>query len=237
MPEIIEIVEITARDVQGVLKPIEGRGSDDHRYFIKQMNTDKRPLTCEWVAGRLAQLLKLPVPEFCIVTLSEELIEFVPHDLKNYDLIAGPAFASRVVEQASDLYSVQIPSIPQELRLRIALFDWWIMNPDRWHGNFNLLWNPSGRQVNVIDHHQAFSNPPVRPIRQHHVFTEDMIPVPTKDRKRWLKELKTAYDQLDAIYAELPTEWTRGNPLPIASVKVILERAFDAEAAFWRFEV
>jgi hypothetical protein len=50
------------------------RGSDAATYFVKGADAGRRSQLCEWLAGRLAQILGLPVAPFSQVLVPEELI-------------------------------------------------------------------------------------------------------------------------------------------------------------------
>ncbi len=88
---MIQVVEILGRAEQGMTHPFICRGDDDNTYFVKGIGAGRRSQICEWVAGRLALDLGLPIAPFKIVDVPEELVAVSP-DCR--ELGAGPAFDS-----------------------------------------------------------------------------------------------------------------------------------------------
>lgn len=129
------------------------------------------------------------------------------------DLGAGVVFASEDVPGACELTYDRIASVPDELRWRILLFDWWVRNADRSlgprGGNVNLLRVPDAESVHVIDHNMAF-DPDFDPAAfwTDHVFHADVGHIPSA----WLQEAKAAMNAaastLEGILAALPSPWT-----------------------------
>ncbi len=70
----IEIVEVLRRSNQGLTRLFICRGDDGNTYFVKGRDAGRRNQVCEWITGRLAVLLRLPVAPFEIVVVPEELL-------------------------------------------------------------------------------------------------------------------------------------------------------------------
>ncbi len=60
----IQIVEILDRSIQGITKPFFCRCEDGQTYFVKGNGAGKQSLIAEYVGGRLARALGLPVADF-----------------------------------------------------------------------------------------------------------------------------------------------------------------------------
>lgn len=117
-------------------------------------------MICEWMAGRLAQQLGLPIAPFEIVDVPRALIE-ESLDKEHLDLGVGEAFGSQQIEFADSLLWTQRSLIDAGLRARLLAFDWWICNSDRIlgerDGNVNLLWTNAPEELHIIDHNNAFA--------------------------------------------------------------------------------
>ena len=62
MTSEITIMEIKRRSEQGVTRPFLCRGDDGRWYWVKGNGAGKLALCREWIAGRIAQLMGLPIP-------------------------------------------------------------------------------------------------------------------------------------------------------------------------------
>jgi hypothetical protein len=117
-------------------------------------------LCAEWIGGRIAGLLELPIPEIEIVEIPPELLALLNEEDQR-DLGKGPAFASKELVPSEDFLYSQFESVCPILKGRILLFDWWTCNCDRilgsLGGNPNMLWSGTPRQLFIIDHNQTFS--------------------------------------------------------------------------------
>jgi hypothetical protein len=152
MPKWIEIEEIIRPATQGRSRPYYCRGSDGHFYFVK--GRPRNSQGAEWICGHLARAFELPIPEFEIVDIGEELLKEASDECQL--LGAGPAFGSRAVEGVSWLERESVGQILVELQTDILVFDYWIQNQDRTPVNTNLLWQAVNNRLTVIDHNSAF---------------------------------------------------------------------------------
>ncbi len=212
MPEPIEIVAIHGRTAEGngVSRPFRCEGEDGCDYFVKLKNAGYECLVKEWVAGRLAFEMGLPVAEVHQVRISPGLIE----GNKEYEseLGHGTAFGSLKVEAAERLALEFIRSDGDGILSRILLFDWWVRNADRVlteiGGNPNLLWEIDPGRVVMIDHDNAFdaSFDPAA-FREFHALRAHLGAWNPESRGETTAWLEAGLARLDDIWAEIPEEW------------------------------
>ncbi len=217
-----QVVEIIDRCAEGtcVSRPFRVRADDGKLYWIKGCGTgwNRRELCHELLAARLASALELPIAEFAVLDVLPLLLEFcaVPGI---QDLQAGPAFGSLHVENGVSLPPVAVNSVPEHLRQKILLFDWWIQNEDRilseLGGNVNLLWNPDGNRLTVIDHNNAFDQDfDESKFFQNHVFQTERNRIP----RPFLVEQSRVFASIATLFAEMtkdfPGEWIERQMLP-----------------------
>lgn len=213
MPESITAVEIIRQGHQGFsIKPFIIRADDGDTYFVKGLAKAGGPaLISEVLGAELGICLGLPVPQWRLMQIPEELIDFSAIPNVN-DLRGGLAFASNAVENASDFSLSNINSTPIDLRRRILLFDWWIKNEDRClgdgGGNVNLILDARG-DLSVIDHNLAFDRAfNVDAFMSGHVFRDcrsffrDLVV-----RQEHMQMLGEALESWGRITALLPQDW------------------------------
>jgi len=178
--------------------------------------------------------LDLPIAGFEVLDVPQVLLEFcaVPGIR---DLSAGPAFGSLHVDNTVSLPPVEVSSIPDELRWKILLFDWWTQNEDRIlgesGGNVNLLWSPAEKKVTVIDHNNAFDKDfDELKFFRNHVFSEERGKMP----ETFLLEQKVVFakmtDRFDELIRDFPDEWTARDDFPgdfISETVCEILRRFD----------
>lgn len=210
---MVEIIEVLRRSEHGITEPFICRGDDDEIYFVKGMGgAGRRSLVCEWICGRLAQALDLPVAPFEIVRVPPELVAF-ESPLKLEELGPGPAFGSRQ-RHVTEITIEAAAEVPEALRRDILLFDWWIKNGDRSlsarGGNPNLFWEPDARELVVIDHNVAFDTDLIFDnFIQYHIFKEESPDVfgDFVRRHEYTDRLSSALGRWEAICADIPPEW------------------------------
>ncbi len=206
------VVEVIRRSDQGATRPFLCRASDDNYYWVKGRGAGTRALCCEWVAGRLAQALHLPIPHFAVLHVPPALVE--QSTLEGIaDLGAGPVFGSQNVPSVREISLGDIRRIPQELRLLILGFDWWIGNGDRSlgerGGNPNLLWAiGEEHELRLIDHNVAFDGDfRVDQFFDSHIFGSERRQPRDAVLEARAKLADIAQQPRD-IWAELPEEWS-----------------------------
>ena len=231
MKEVIEIIDRCAEGTC-VSRPFRARTDDGSLYWIKGCGSGwtRHELCHELLAARLATALEIPIAEYTILDVPPMLLEFcaVPGIEA---LHAGPAFGSLHVENGVSLPPVAVHSVPEPLRQKILLFDWWIQNEDRilseLGGNVNLLWNPNGRRLTIIDHNNAFDNDfDESEFFQNHVFQAER----TRMSEPFLLEQSQLFEKAATFFTELikdfPEEWmdrqmNPGDFVPESAIEIL----------------
>lgn len=139
--------------------------SDGRPYIVKFKNNPvqgTRALVNEYVAGRLAQLLGLPVPSFKIVHIGKQFFKENPV-LYRYRFRPGHQFASEYIPNClkkidKDSLS-QLNIVNRKHIAGIVVFDQWVNNIDRRRRNILLrpLSGDRGYQLFMIDQGHSFS--------------------------------------------------------------------------------
>lgn len=149
----------------GYSRPQKVMLSDGRSYIVKFINNPSgtRILANEYVVGRLAEMLALPIVPFEIVGIPKSFIERYPA-LSSRRFQPGTAFASRYIEHCLSLdksvLSTKLNIANREALAGIIVFDQWIGNTDRKVNN--LLVKPLGRDryhIYLIDHGHCFHKP------------------------------------------------------------------------------
>jgi hypothetical protein len=115
------------------------------------------PLIAEVIAGGIASVLGLPVPERAVV----ELDASVPTDDGRDELLDvigashGPNLGLRYLDKATVVRQDQLHLVSADLAARVLWLDGLILNPDRTRANPNLL--ISERRPWLIDHGATLS--------------------------------------------------------------------------------
>ena len=211
MIETVTIVEINGRSEQGVIRPFRCRGEDKKWYWVKGSMAGKRALCCEWLAGRLAQIIGLPIPEFRQVYVPREIIDFsLIADIT--ELGYGIAFGSEDIGQVQEFVFNDKEKISETLRMQILLFDWWVQNTDRTlgarGGNPNLLWEVKTAKPWIIDHNMAFTTPfSVREFIDSHVFGSDSNLIALQNDLDIKTLMRDTISRVQELFEELPEDW------------------------------
>lgn len=267
MSRALTITEILGRAEQGMTRPFVCRTDSWMTCYVKGAYAGRRSLCCEWVAGRLAQAIlggiPLGVPVFAMTEVPGILIEgSARKDIQ--DLGAGLVFASMRIEDGQELTWSAAQGWPQETMATLVLLDLWLQNEDRslsaLGGNPNLLvtsvpplpdWDEEGElwknqprreMLWAYDFNMAFDEQFNRDrFFDAHVFGEMLKQWPVGFRERMELRLRTAWEQLPEIFAELPLEWLHldgDESLPVQldmeRVSSALSRPFTEPDAFWK---
>lgn len=238
---MVEIIEILSRcdEQMGVLQPFICRGSDGNLYYVKGSNCTPREQIAEWLAANLAHRFGLPTPQCDIASIDSELAELTSPAWKK-DLKLEHCFASRSVDPCESLTLSMARRIEQALKTDVLMFDYWIKNSDRnlseKGGNVNILTDPTGTLIQVIDFNLAFDKSFTLPDLSHHVFwpqannlLPDMI-----DRLSYEERFSATLVGLDEIIGSLPQEWKDAPSVPLDYVSYLrqtLERF--KQPKFW----
>jgi hypothetical protein len=239
----LEILEIIGPADQGKSKPYLCRADDDQLYYVKGQNASSSARCREWVAGHLANAFGLPIPPFCLVKISQQLLDETPDQWKNIG--TGAAFASLKQSGHQWFEFGFVDAVEDNLRKDISVFDWWVKNQDREANNTNLLWDATIASLLVIDFDSAF-DPNFFPtfFLNYHLFHKDWAAVSAdhvmrSDYEARLIHAKTAL--LDACN-NLPLEWLKENrqeslngEFTIASTKEAIDRCLNQEM-LWKTE-
>lgn len=231
------IVEILSRSAQGITHPFLCRGDEGAIYYVKGNAAGRRALISEWIAGNLAERLGLPIPPFRQATIPAELITMSARD-DIADLGPGTRFASQLVENADELSYLFIQQIPQELRAKILLFDWWVANGDRtlteFGGNPNMLWLHRDATLYVIDHNLALDETCLTDFWTHHIFASDRVAWNSLFQATMTGLMAAALKNLPTYWNSMPPEWTElDTGLTLDSVTTLLWRFDTNPAMFW----
>lgn len=239
----IQIVEILDRSIQGITNPFYCRCEDGQAYFVKGHGAGKSSLIAEYVGGRLARAFGLPVADFEIVEVPQELIKWCGRRDAN-ELGAGLAFGSKALPHVQEFSISHMPKVPVPTRKDVVLFDWWVHNADRTltekGGNPNLLWDTQNSKLAVIDHNQAFDTgfDSLR-FSELHVFHDSLQVIfdDLVDCDAYRDRLTAAFAEFDPACDNVPPEWWAvDNGVPTEfnrdAVRELLRRFMNND--FWR---
>jgi hypothetical protein len=236
----VTITEIISRSEQGVTRPFLCRAENDLLYYVKGRYAGYRALCCEWVAGRLAKLIGLPIPDFCIAEVPRALVHGSSR-ADAPDLGTGPVFASTLVEDAQEITFADVAGIDAEMKQKVLLFDWWVRNEDRtlteFGGNPNLLRTAGTGQLRVFDLNLAFDDT-FDEIRfwQSHVFTGAVILWTDGFKLEMTGQMKRVLAHLPEIWNEMPDDWRHqhgAEGLNLVVVEQWLKRFETSPVEFW----
>jgi len=213
---LTEVVKIINRAKQGMTEPFYCLGDDGYHYYVKGEGAGNYSLPNELLAGFLALDFELPIAEFKILHVPDELVLYsAMSDI--YQLGSGKVFGSRVSDGAlAELSYPQKAMIDIDLKRRLILFDWWIKNDDRTldqkvGGNPNLLWNCTSDNLIIIDHNNAFDmNFKHHLFWESHVFSEDFIGATLFDLvfvAEMRKIMDTSLNRLSEYIDRIPFTW------------------------------
>lgn len=209
----VVIEEVLGRSTQGVTEPFICRGDDGDIYYVKGYGAGRHSLIAEWVAAHLASAFGLPIADYALAEVPEQLVAAkVLPDIG--DLGAGFVFASRKLTNAQELSPTTRDRVPDELARDVLVFDWWVRNEDRhltdFGGNPNMLWDVAGDQLVVIDHNKAFDTDfhPERFLESHafadrwnEVFGDHDL------RSTYKSRMELALQCLPVARASIPDSW------------------------------
>ena len=201
---MIEIDRIIREMKQGQTVPYLCHGNDGNQYIVKGSSTTYRGLICEWVCGQLAKIIGLPVPDFEIVYIDRNLVEY-----EDYNLEEGDWFASKYEENIQDILFYQITSLDSKLLKLLFVFDYWIKNGDRTltecGGNPNLFIRSDLCSFVVLDHNLAFDDNHQTEFEQ---FKKNHV-----SSTVWFTEQRDLFDDSTEGYTELLCKGSDSNSL------------------------
>jgi hypothetical protein len=155
-PRIVAATRYVTPLREGGSLPAIVEADDDGMYVLKFRGAGQGPkvLVAEWVAGELARVLGLPVPEIVFMTLDAELARAEP-DSEIQALIKASAGLNLALDYLPGAVTFDPVAEKPDARLASAIvwFDAFISNIDRSPRNTNmLLWH---RKLWLIDHGAA----------------------------------------------------------------------------------
>lgn len=235
MTRIVEIIDFAC---QGITRPVICRATDGHEYVVKGNYAGHRALIAEWVAGRLGQLLGLPIPSFEQLTVDRQILDYSIKSEEVSNLGRGTLFGSRRVPDVVEIRPADVSLLSWEVRAKVLAFDWWVANPDRvWVdniGNPNLLWDEGAKKIFVMDHNLAFSTENMNTFWSDHIFRDAKQLWNTHYCELLASEFGKALGQLDLLWTELPDDWTEAKTdLTLESVRATLNRYLVEPKPFW----
>ncbi len=241
-PLKLDCIRYQNRIEQGaVTKPLRVIGVDPknqsrHDLVLKLRHPDIRDghhegtsLACELICSMIGRAIGLPVPDYAIIEVPEELHrgsrdESIRRLLQRN---IGPNFGTIYLEGYHSWCPRQSSQLPVEIMFKLAdtiAFDSTVINGDRKKTKPNLLWN--GNKVYLIDHSLAlpahrwsdeeideFSLFPESQVQQH--CTYDVLKEVTirydAILNSWQEKIKD--DDLDELRAIIPVSWeqTKGD--------------------------
>lgn len=228
------ITQILGRSTQGITRPF---GDNGLLYYVKGHGAGRKALISEWLAGTLGQRLGLPIPNFSLVTVPEQLITFSAID-DIADLGTGTAFGSEVAENADELTFLFIQQLDIDLRAKVLLFDWWIANGDRTlsehGGNPNILWHHRDHRPIIIDHNLAFEEAALNDFWPSHIFADVRTLWTPAFQAQMTALLRDALAGLPQAWGAMPHEWTEiETGLTLDTVTRLLWRFEQDPGTFW----
>lgn len=146
------IVEVIGKVDQGYSNPYECLDEDGNSFIVKGLPRSSQ--ISEWICANLATEFGLPVAEYELVEIPEELYDELSDDAQQA-LGCGLAFGSRKIQLTQWFEPKTMHSLAtEEEKMNLFIFDYWVKNADRNEGNPNLL--VSNGRIRVIDHNSAF---------------------------------------------------------------------------------
>lgn len=240
----VEVSDYIRRSEQGRTQPFICRCDDGNIYFLKGQAAGKGSLLREWLAGCLAKAFGLPIADFSLVNVPEDLILYSGKpELR--ELGSGWAFGSKLVAGAQELTVGGLDLVDATTQMDVFMFDWWVRNEDRYlgeqAGNPNLLWDTMKQQLVVIDHNLAF-DPHFDRVRflSDHAFARSMRDFfHSEDYRRRFTQALSIWDQACSLIPEgwwfIDPEQTVPTTFSLKSVLGLLNSYQEAE--FWRLDL
>ncbi|MGO4890449.1 HipA family kinase [Anaerobacillus sp. MEB173] len=163
MSQELQPVKLMDTILKGYSKPQHVLFSDGRTYVVKFKNNPSgtRILVNEYIAGKLGELLSLPVIPFEVVQIEDDFLKKLPIYAK-YKLQSGNQFASLYIDNCIQLQrgskNEDIKVNNREHLAGMVVFDLWIGNTDRKENNVLLEPVENGEHyLHMIDHGRCFS--------------------------------------------------------------------------------
>ena len=226
----VEAVEIRRQMRQGGQRPVLCRCDDGAEYVVKPFSSGGSwPLILEWICARLGRAMRLPIPNYRLVLVSEDFAE-AWNVTGGRTLEPGIGFGSQFVSSAVECDEVLIKKLDPEAKTQLIAFDWWIRNTDRIHKNPNLLWDHGQHAHFLIDHEKAANTGDSLTFWQDHLAAKHM-PWMTP---AIIESMKRAALLLPEIQREMPSEWTMNTDGLDWFVTQLTQSISDTPTKEWR---
>lgn len=213
---IPNVTEIIRRINEGSTQPHLCMCDDGQLYILKSRpSMPPRDLLAEYISACLADNIGLPLPEFKIVYVPEQLVEYSP-DLQR-EIGTGHAFASRYINSAVALTYTQSRTesiIPVDQQKLIYAFDKLILNADRTlteiGGNVNILYDVNKDKYYLIDHNLSFDQNIDSEDFSVHVYGPGnrSWQYDSRDRVEYRQKVVDCTCMLPTILSQIPKDWT-----------------------------
>ena len=211
--DYLQVTAYTRRMKDGMTQPFLCTCQDGQAYIVKgRPKLRQKELVAEFISAHLARQNGLPCPDFCIVDVGQQIIEFMP-DLRG-ELFPGPAFATRFVENASTINIQQARNaVNIQDQKKIFFFDRWINNADRSlteiGGNVNIIFDAVNNRYYLIDHNLAFTQDTTDDEYDVHVYSAngrkwnfDIL-----DEPELMDLANEAIGSVEETFNQIPADW------------------------------
>jgi len=214
---MLQVIEIIDTMIQGFTKPVLCYASNGERYVVKGHEATTSGLIKEYVCASLGKKFGLPIPDFCLIEFSDELLA---HDGDLQRRFGGePCFASKFESNLQEFDRSSYVEKHSELFRKIFIFDYWVKNDDRTYvakhgGNPNLLIDSSRESIYVIDHNLAFAEDfDLESFKRTHVGSKFWCQqqIDLFVRHHYHEGMHNSLSIFDTVIGELPDEWVNGD--------------------------
>lgn len=206
MPEI-SINEIVRKMRQGLTEPYLCKADDGNSYVVKSSNATYAGLVKEWIVAHLGQEFSLPIPQFKVAWLDDNLLKYT-----EFNLDSGYCFASLYHPNIQEITFNQIGRLNQDLLKDLFVFDYWIKNNDRnltqYGGNANFFFDQKTQEPFVLDHNLSFSTD--FDLNAHivqHVGAYCWQGLDLVDRQHYEKKFEKAFSVVNNAIKTIPEDW------------------------------
>lgn len=155
---ITEITQVIRRMDQGFTQPYLCGCSDGNKYVVKGSSASRAELTAELLCAFLSRDFGLPVPDFALIRVPQEIIDSGAYPGLDIEWCFGSMF----VDGLTEMVFSQIDKIDKKTMLDLYIFDYWINNSDRsltnLGGNPNAFIDINQASLVIFDHNLAFDN-------------------------------------------------------------------------------
>ena len=211
----MKVEKILRVSLQGVSRPFVCADEAGVVRWCKGNHTGLRACICEWLCGRFAAALGLPVPACDILRLDRRTFEdwraVQPIPIPEIVTAANQyVFASTNVEEVKDVFDAEkeLAHVDPLTLGRVYMFDRFFGNTDRTDANSNLLVSGSAY---IIDHNNAFDPEfDEGTFAAEHILRRRYAAMSAEARDGFERAIRATVtrEAVAARWRELPAEWT-----------------------------